>query len=331
MRFQGKKYQAGFSIVELMVAMLLSISLAIAIVSVFVNNSHSFNQDENVARMQDDARHALREIAFEISMAGNYAELHLPDNVTPDALLGIGNDCGPIGEVNWVYRTVDPGTGNMLSITAIDNASNAEAKAAHSCFMAGEVREGTDIVTVRRVAGAREAILRPGGIYLRTNGTVGLLFRAPFPVAPSIPIGAPNADYEYRPSIYYVRNFANTPGDRVPTLCRKVLRGAGPDMVTECLATGIEDLQVEYGIDTSRDGQPNVYTPSPNLLEMQNVVSARIFVLARTTEIDTRYTNDKVYSISNAPDYTPGDSFHRRVFSTNVTIQNIRSLSMMSL
>ena len=44
----------------------------IAIVTVFVNNSHSFNQDENVGRMQDDARHALREIAFDISMAGQY-------------------------------------------------------------------------------------------------------------------------------------------------------------------------------------------------------------------------------------------------------------------
>lgn len=330
MQYQAIRNQAGFSVVELMVAMLLSISLAIGIVSVFVNNSHSFNQDENVARMQDDARHALREIAFDISMAGNYGELHLPDNVTPDALLAIGTDCGPIGELNWMYQTVEPGTGNSLSIAAIDNATNAVAKAAHSCFMAGEIRDGTDIVVIRRVAGARDAAPRPGSVYLRTNGTVGLLYRAPFPAAPSIVIAAPNADYEFRPSIYYVRRFANAPGDGVPTLCRKVLRGGNPDMQTECLATGIEDLQIEYGIDTTEDGQPNVFTPSPSIAEMQSVVSARVFVLARTTEIDTRYTNDKLYSISNSPDYTPGDSFHRRVFSTNVTIQNIRSLSMMS-
>jgi type IV pilus assembly protein PilW len=100
-------------------------------------------------------------------------------------------------------------------------------------------------------------------------------------------------------------------------------------MTTECMATGIEDLQIEYGIDTSLDGHPNVYATAPSLTDMQNVVSARIFLLARTTDIDTRYTNDKTYSISNAPDYTPGDTFHRRVFSTNVSIQNIRSLNMM--
>jgi len=101
-------------------------------------------------------------------------------------------------------------------------------------------------------------------------------------------------------------------------------------MGTECLATGIENLQIEYGIDTTENGQPNVYLAAPTLTEMQNVVSARIFLLARTTEIDVKYTNDKVYSISNAPDYAPGDTFHRRVFSTNVAVQNIRSMNMMS-
>jgi hypothetical protein len=51
--------------------------------------------------------------------------------------------------------------------------------------------------------------------------------------------------------------------------------------------------------------------------------------LARTTEIDVRYTNQKTFSIGNAPDYTPNDSFHRRVYSTTVAIQNIRSMNMM--
>ncbi|MDH3267082.1 MAG: PilW family protein, partial [Gammaproteobacteria bacterium] len=92
---------------------------------------------------------------------------------------------------------------------------------------------------------------------------------------------------------------------------------------------GIEDMQIEYGIDTSEDGHPNVYLTSPSLDEIQDIVSARIFLLARTTEIDTRYTNAKTISISNAPDYTPNDSFHRRVFSTNVSVQNIRSMNMM--
>ncbi len=329
MRIDQRFIQAGFSVIEIMIGMVLSMALAIAVVTIFVNNSYSFRQDDNISRMQDDARHALREISFDISMAGHYADLHIPNLVTPDAALTIGTDCGPAGELNWMYRMNDTVTGESLSITAIDNAVNADVIANHSCFAAGELQDGTDVVAIRRVVGAEAAGLTAGSVYLRTNGTVGLLYQAPLPVAPSIAVAAPRADWAYRPSIYFIRQFANVPGDGIPTLCRKVLTGAAPNMTTECLATGIENLQIEYGIDTSEDGHPNVYMTNPTITDMQNVVGARIFLVARTTDIDTRYTNDKTYSVSNAGDFQPADSFHRRVFSTSVSIQNIRSMNKM--
>ena len=329
MTIARKKYQAGFSVVEVMIAMLLSMALAGAIISVFVNNSYSFKQDENIGRMQDDARFALREIAFDISMAGHYADLHIPSSVSYDGDLAIGTDCGPVGEANWMYRATEAGTGNSLSIMAIDNATNAAVTAAHSCFIGGELQDGTDVVAIKRVAGAEATTLSANGAYLRTNGTVGVLFSGVAPTAPPLVVAAPSADWAFRPSIYYIRQFANTPGDNIPTLCRKALSGAGPGMTTECLATGIENLQIEYGIDTSQDGHPNVYLTNPTLAQMQDVVAARVFLIARTTDNDTRYVNNKTYSISNAPDLVPGDSFHRRVFSTSVSIQNIRAMNMM--
>ncbi len=329
MMISSPKSQAGITLVELMIAMVLSLILSGAVVTVFVNNSHSFNQDENLSRMQDDARFALRELAYDISMAGHYADLLVPAAVTPDAALTIGTDCGPAGQLNWMYRTTNAGTGDTLSVMAIDNAAGAQVAAAHSCIDAGEVEIGTDVVMIKRVAGSAAGAPQADSVYLRTNGTVGLLYKAPYPAAPSIPVAPPNADWEYRPSIYFIRQYANTPGDGIPTLCRKVLRPPGPSMVSECLAAGIENLQIEYGIDTTEDGNPNVYLSSPTLAEAQAVVSVRIFLLARTTEIDTRYTNGKTFQISNAPAYTPADSFHRRVFSTNVSVQNIRSMNVM--
>jgi len=326
--FDSRK-QAGFTLVEIMVAMLLSLVLGFAIVTVFVNNSHSFSQDDNVLRMQDDARYALQQIAFDLSMAGHYAELLSPANVVQDANLAIGTDCGPTTVNNWTYLTTQPATGASLSLVAIDNANSAQVVAGHSCFGGSEVLPGTDVVSIKRVAGAESTAFRNGGIYLQTNGTVGLLYRAPMLGAPTIPIALPRTEWEYRPAIYYIRQFANAPGDNIPTLCRKVLAGAGPSMITECIATGIENLQIEYGVDTSNDGNPNAYVSAPALADLQNVVSARIFLLARTTDIDTRHTNQKTFSLSNSPDYTPADSFHRRVFSTTVAIYNIRSMNMM--
>lgn len=317
------------NMVELMIGMLLAMVLAGSIIAVFVNSSHSFKQDENVLRMQDDARYALREIAFDISMAGHYAELLVPSSITADGSLSILADCGPVGQDKWMYRTTQAGTGDSFSLIAIDNATAGTAAAVHSCIANGELLDGTDVVSVKRVAGSAAGLTRAGAIYLRTNGTVGLLYRAPFPGVPLINIPAPQADWEFRPRIYYVRQYANTPGDGVPTLCRKVLAGVGPSMTTECIATGIENLQLEYGIDTNDDGSPNVFLNSPTLAQMQGIVSVRIYLLARTAAIDTRYTNQKTFSLSNSPDYTPADSFHRRVFSTTVSVQNIRSMNMM--
>lgn len=317
------------TIVELMIAMLLSVILGVAVVSAFVTNSHSFNQDENIQRMQDDARHALRELAFEISMAGHYADLLVPNAITNDSNLTLAADCGPVGVVDWAYREVQPGTGDFLSVTTVDNATAAAATVNHSCVAASEFQPGTDVIAIKRVAGSRTAVPVNGRVYLRTNGTLGLMYQAPFPATPDAVVPAPNADWEYRPSVFYIRNFARTAGDGIPTLCKKALRGNTPGMTTECLASGIENLQVEFGIDTTADNNPNVFLSNPTVAQMQNIVSARIMLLARTTDQDTRYANDKTYTLGNAPAYVPADNFHRRVFSTTVTVQNIRSLNAM--
>jgi type IV pilus assembly protein PilW len=324
------KKQSGFSMVELLIAMMLSVMLAAGILNIFVNNRHSFRQDDNIARMQDDARHALREIAFDISMAGHYADLHVPTAVDVDGGLSIGTDCGPTGDLDWMYWATDPVTGESLSLAAVDNATELTVAAAHSCIAGAEFQSGTDVVSIKRVVGAQTAAPSAGNVYLRTNGTVGYLFKGPAPTAAPVAVVAPSADWRFRPSIYFIREYANAVGDGIPTLCRKIMDGAGPAMTTECLATGIENLQIEYGIDTSFDGHPNVYISNPTTTQMQSVVAAHVFLIARTTEIDSRYTNNKTYSISNAPDFTPNDSFHRRVFSISVSIRNIRNLNIMS-
>ena len=321
--------QRGVSLVELMVAMILSLILSAAVITVFANNRHAFNQDENIQQMQDDARHALREITHDLSMAGHYGDLLIPNSVVPDAGLTLTSDCGPVGAPEWVFQPVQPGTDRSLSVVSLDNATAAEAAANFSCIGGGEFRAGTDVVSIKRVAGARVAAPTVGRVYLRTNGTVGLLYQEPLGAAPTINVPPPFANWEYRPSIYYIRNFAYAPGDGIPTLCKKVLRGFTPGMQTECLAAGIEDLQIEYGIDTSGDGFANVYMPDPSMIELQDIVSARVSLLVRSSDPDTRYQNDKTYTLSNAFPYAPQDNFHRRVVSTTVSVQNVRSLNAM--
>lgn len=318
--------QRGLSLVELMIAMLLGLIVSGAIITVFTNNKKSFNRDEDMLGMLDDARHALRELAFDVGMAGHYADLLQPSSITNDGGLTLGTDCGPTAFASWAYATVDPGTGESLSIAAVDNATTTTTAANHSCIT--NIQPGTDIIAIKRVAGATTAAATAGNVFLRTNGTVGLLFQEPA-AAPAIAVPPPFSEWQYRPRIYFVRNFANTPGDGIPTLCRKVLTAGAPAMATECLAMGIENLQIEYGFDSDFDGRPNAYLSSPTQTEMQSVVSVRIFVLARTVDADVGYTNSKTYNISNAAPLTPADNFHRRVISTTVNTRNVRSLQLL--
>jgi type IV pilus assembly protein PilW len=96
-------------------------------------------------------------------------------------------------------------------------------------------------------------------------------------------------------------------------------------MQTECIAEGIENMQVEFGVDADEDGTVDSYIADPTPDELQNAISARIYLLARTADENRGYTDERTYSISNTDDYKPSDKFRRRVHMTTVSIANVRN------
>ena len=89
----NRKRQTGFSIVELMIAALISLLLGGALLSLYGQNKNSFNQNSSIARMQDDARFAMNELIRDVGMAGFFADLLVPNLVTPDNSLSLATDC----------------------------------------------------------------------------------------------------------------------------------------------------------------------------------------------------------------------------------------------
>jgi type IV pilus assembly protein PilW len=284
--------------------------------------------DENVARMQDQARFAMDQLTLDLRMAGFVAEPLSPAAVTLDGSVAIADGCGPAGEDDWLVRVTDAGTGENNTLTGIDNATGAEAAAAYGCIDSAEVRAGSDVVAIKRAAGrvVPLADIQADRVYLEATGTVALLFMEPA----AAPLAGPTDIREYRPQIYYIRNFGQVAGDGIPTLCRKGLGSGVPAPVeTECIAQGIEDLQVSYGIDLDNDGAANQYLDDPTLAELQNVVSVRITLLARTVTADRKYTDTRTYEVGNAADYTPNDAFHRRLYTVTVGVRNLRNFQRM--
>jgi len=318
--------QSGFTLTELMIAMVLGVILAGGVVNLFVIGQKSFRMDENVARMQDEGRFAINELVKDLRMAGYIGEIVHPVAILPAAGLATATDCGVAGQPNWILDFFDAVTGEINTLTAVDNATGATANAGYSCINAGELSPQTDVVGIKRFVGRS---VPPAGmvantIYMETNALEGVMFKDPLAVGAGV--ATPLNTWEYRPSIYYIRNFTNTAGDGVPSLCRKTLNfTAATGMQTECVAAGIEDLQIEYGLDNDGSGSADQYLPNPTLAQLQRAISARIFVLARTLNQDFGYTDNRTYTLSNAVAFTPNDNFHRRVYTVTVPIFNMRN------
>ena len=108
--------------------------------------------------------------------------------------------------------------------------------------------------------------------------------------------------------------------DDLPTLCVAML--VGNRMDTECLIEGIEDMQLEYGIDTDSDGVANQFVSDPNAPEMTNAVSARVYVLLRGANPISGYINGKSFQLGAKQISPKSDAFLRRVMTTTVQLRN---------
>ncbi|WP_332748102.1 PilW family protein [Hydrogenophaga sp.] len=85
-RKAGQAGQAGFSIVELMVALVLGLLIIGGVISIFITNQQSFRTNENLGRLQENARISFELMAREVRQAGgNLCGASLMANVLKNA------------------------------------------------------------------------------------------------------------------------------------------------------------------------------------------------------------------------------------------------------
>lgn len=347
--------QRGLTLIELMLAMTLGLLLLIGIASLFLQSNRSSRQNDLIAGMQDQGRFALATLSRDLMMAGYWGGIYSASGVSVDAALATAlpptADCGPDTSTSWAFRT---SPNPPLPRLEFRNQNSATTVAATwRCI--GNPLSGTDMVSIRHVSGNptgamlssdTSVTLRPHHYYLQTNGTIGTLMRwgsASYAAPGSVnsPLTPPMSFYKYVPSIYFVRDHAHTVGDGVPALCRKLLcpsgyaagsgsesascvgSGSATGIYSECIADGVEDMQVIWGLDTDIDGVPDRYTSTPSATEMASkVVVAQISLLLRSRQTDGSYTDKKTYLLGDKTGYSPNDHYYRRVFSTTVQLRN---------
>jgi len=332
--------QTGMTLPELMIGMTLGLLILLGLTSLFVQSKRSFKQDELIARMQEDARYAMGELRHDIGMAGFWANALDGSSIQEigEVKAAVGSDAA-LFTYTRALTVVDNGSSGdtILGQSLDDMVDKTDAigiAKVHGIAAATAVTDATGSTTSANVAAAAAALVdEPGesaaSAYLQTNGVVAVMTTAKD--APTTWGEDPATDslvpaefnyWRYDPEVYWIRNYAVTVDDGIPTLCRKYLQDGA--IVTEAVAQGIQDMQIEYGIDTTGDGFADRYLTSPTAAQMDLVISVRIHLLTRSTEPDTNYINDHTYQYSNAAiaPYTPNDNFYRRVFTTTVKVRN---------
>lgn len=317
--------QAGFSLIELMIAITLGFVVIGALGTVFLGSRQSYRVQEGMSRLQENGRYALDLMARDIRQAGflgcardaTLANIVSPatdfntytagitgyESTLPNGLTAAERIAGTdiiklqFGSAASVNLTGNMGTTNA-NIQLSGNPNN---------FVAGDVLFVTDCSNL--------------DVFKATNvsqgGTVTIAHSSSANSSNNLSkLYGPNAEVMLlQTAIYYVGNGVGG----APTLYRKRLVGSALTAGEE-LAEGVQDMQILYGEDVNGDLAADRYLDATAIgSNMTNVVSVRLSLLMRS--LDEIATEPVTYTF-NGVTTTPADRFLRRVFSTTVTLRN---------
>ena len=340
------KGMRGLSLVELLVSISIGLLIVTAMATLLANNSNSRAEIDLASRKLENGRYALNELATDIQNAGYLAEFDPRVLITPVAK---PDPC--LTDADSLQAALP------MHVQGYDNVSSSVL----SCL--SDVKAGTDIMVIRRVNGCAEGATdctalvsgdmrfqasSCGGTTELGSGVNANFFRLTT-LSSALTLTKRDcttvADVrKYIVRIYYVANNDKS-GDAIPTLKRAELTGGS--FVATSVAQGIQDMQIEFGLDTPGTGAATKYTPAPDLYlscsaitaptcaaQWRSVVSAKVFLLARNLDKTSGYSDSKTYVLGRNADGTSAvsgsaktvgpfsDSFKRGVFNDAFRFQN---------
>jgi Tfp pilus assembly protein PilW len=313
-----------------MVALAIGSILIIGAVNVYVQSRKTFSVNETVARLQENARYALSMIEPDLRLANHWGLTSDPlliAGTVGNGPLAIGGDAAACG-ANFPIDLV----------RAVDGANNVnEGSWPLACGATNGVRDATDLLVIRR-AGTENvpADAQRLQVFTTRGGASSRVFNsaaAPEPITNSATFGPSAEIHDLIVRAYYIADDAQAQAG-VPTLRRKDL-GAGPAFQDEEIMPGIENMQVQFGVDpggpdTDGNGFPDSYSgvparyvnPGDPMLATGLVVTARIWLLVRADLPEVGFRDNNSYTFGNVQNYVPDDDFRRLLVSRTIQVRN---------
>jgi type IV pilus assembly protein PilW len=334
MRRSALLRRRGFSLVELMVTLTLGLFLTLGLVQLFASSNESYDALSQAAQQIENGRYAIEVVENDLRHAGYYGQY------------GFAGAAG----------TTLPDPCELADLAAVRDAIpfyiqgyDAPGVSPLPCIDAANYVPGTDVLVVRRVSTmtTAPAALTVNEIYMQANAD------STNSLNPVVDLGHNAAAFsllrkdastlaeirKYFVRIYFVSpcsvpaagtqcTAAADGGRPIPTLKRlnlTVNTATGDlEMQTESVAEGIENLQIDYGVDTTGDGVPDgaLRTAPASVEDWGNVTAAQLYVLARNLKVSPGHIDAKTYNVGMAGTVTPADNFRRHLFTAQVRLVN---------
>jgi len=321
---KNKSKNQGFSLIELMIGITLGLLIVLVVGTILINNSRARQEIEKTNLQIENGRYATQLLLEEIRLAGYYGELN-PSSLTLPATLPDPCD----NSIATLQSAI------ALHVQGIDNASVTPA-----CL--ADMKTGTDIFVVRRtstcVAGVTGCDPVDTSKYVYFQTALCNISSGQYLIGTNLPTFVLTAKdcsaladlRSYHTKIYFVTNNYKS-GDGIPTLRVAELGATG--FTISPLVAGIEQFQVEYGMDTNGDGIPDVYSSDPGAYNgcsgvacqtnWRNVVSAKIYILARNTLPSSGFADSHTY-VAGGNTYGPyNDAYKRHLYTSLGRLNNV--------
>lgn len=308
----------GLTLIELLVALALAVTLSAAMVATYANSRRHHFYEQQVARLQENGRHALRLLTRDLAMAGFSAGI--PGAALPPAQ-SVAVDCAA---VPWALvldiplDPVDDWDGGGVPVTVTGQPLD--------CLAPRDLSPGSDLLALRRTAAAPAQFLGTPAASLTPSAVPSWFLRVEdgTPVrweqlqARDIASGRHSAaGVSLWPAVARIYSVQRN-GAGVPQLCAETL--AGNRMVSRCLVEGVEHLQIEYGVDADGDGTAEQYLAAPTPDDLAGVVAARVHLLLRSISPVVGHRDRHSHALGETRIPAGNDGYLRRVLSQTVAL-----------
>ncbi|HEY5740784.1 MAG TPA: PilW family protein [Gammaproteobacteria bacterium] len=339
MKIKQASRQTGISMVEVLVALVISLFLLSGIVQVYLGNKTAYRFTEAVARIQENGRFAIESITQDLRMAGFFGCAMFD----PEDTSNIVNNLNPSGAGydaalhDFVLAGIINGTeGDGLNFS--DSITLKGSKAGQlNIIPPFNVNTSADIfVTSNSIVKPDDIVMvsncRGADIFQVTNATISSTANK-MAVIHNTGAGSPG---NYNPDNCQGGNAhclsqsygADAALFRLQSVSYAIAAGASGEPalwrsengVSLELVEGVEEMQMLYGVDTDDDDFANQFVTIDQVADTFDIVSVRVMLLLRSTD-DFVAEENQTYSF-NGNLVNAADTRLRQEFTTTIALRN---------